>query len=40
MHLGWGRLFVDRTNDLVRPCHGETKRSRQNDLSVEEEDEF
>jgi hypothetical protein len=39
-HLGWARVLIDRTNDLVRPCHGETKRRRQNDLSVEEEDEF
>ena len=33
-NLGWAQLLIDLTNDLVRPCHGETKRSRQNDLSV------
>ena len=35
-----GGPLIDRTNELVRPCRGETKRSRHNDLSVEEEDEF
>ena len=39
-HLEWARLLIDRTNDLVRPCHGETKRRRHNGLSIEVEYEF